>query len=329
MVKLFGINTNVSEIKISSETPIDTDKIKSLEKAGDIHKEVRRHLHSILKPGVKITDIIKTIETKTMELSNKNESINSGIGFPVGISMNSCAAHFHPEMNDNTTIKKDDVIKIDFGTEVNGWIIDSAFTIYFNEKHDNLVKAVKEATETGIRNAGIDVDINDWAKSIKEVMNSYDINPITNLGGHNIEKGIIHGGYFLPSSPNDNLVYKRMTEGVYAIETFGSTIDDYVHETGEPTIFRLKPDGNSLPLKMESTKKTLNTIKRKFKTLPFTNRYLSDIPNCKTQLDILTKNDIIYSYPPLCVKNGITAQYEHTIFIGENNKKIFSLGDDY
>ena len=329
MVKIFGINTNVNEIKITTESPVDSDKIKSLEKAGDIHKEVRRHLHNILKPGAKITDIVKTIETKTIELSDKNECINSGIGFPVGISINSCAAHFHPEENDNTTIKKDDVIKIDFGTEVNGWIIDSAFTVYFNEKHDNLVKAVKEATETGIKNAGIDVDINDWAKSIKEVMNSYAINPITNLGGHNIEKGIIHGGYFLPSSPNDNLVYKRMTEGVYAIETFGSTIDDYVHEVGEPTIFRIKPDGNSLSLKMESTKKTLNTIKRKFKTLPFTNRYLSDITNCKTQLDILAKNSCINSYPPLCVKNGITAQYEHTIFIGENTKKIFSNSEDY
>jgi methionyl aminopeptidase len=329
MVKIFGVNTNVSEIKITKESPQDSDKIKSLEKAGDIHKEVRRHLHSILKPGVKITDIVKTIETKTIELSNKNECINNGIGFPVGISINSCAAHFHPEENDNTTIKKDDVIKIDFGIEVNRWIIDSAFTVYFNEKHDNLVKAVKEATEIGIKNAGIDVDINDWAKSIKEVMNSYDINPITNLGGHNIEKGIIHGGYFLPSSPNDNLVYKRMTEGVYAIETFGSTIDDYVHEVGEPTIFRIKPDSNGISLKMESTKKTLNTIKRKFNTLPFTNRYLSDIPNCKTHLNILDKNNFINSYPPLCVKNGITAQYEHTIFIGENIKKNFSHSDDY
>ena len=266
MKKILGINTNVSERTITTEHPDENDKIKSLEKAADIHKEVRRHLHKILKPGVKLTDIVKTIETRTIELSNKNECINGGIGFPVGLSLNSCAAHFHPEDNDITTLKKEDVIKIDFGTEINGWIIDSAFTVYFDEKHDILVKAVEEATDTGIKNAGIDVDINDWAKQIKEVMNSYEINPITNLGGHNIEKGIIHGGYFLPSSPNDKLIYKRMVEGVYAIETFGSTKDDFVYDVGEPTIFRLKPDYNSYSLKMESTKKTLSTINRKFKT---------------------------------------------------------------
>jgi methionyl aminopeptidase len=329
MVKILGINTNVTQREITKEHPDENDKIKSLDKAADIHKEVRRHLHNIIKPGVKLTDIVHIIETKTEELSNKSECINRGIGFPVGLSLNSCAAHFHPEDNDNTTIKKDDVVKIDFGTEVNGWIIDSAFTVYFNDKHDTLVKAVKEATETGIKNAGIDVDINDWAKSIKEVMNSYDINPITNLGGHNIEKGIIHGGYFLPSSPNDKLIYKTMTEGVFAIETFGSTADDYVHEIGEPTIFRMKPDCNMSTLKMESTKKTLSTIKRKFKTLPFTNRYLSEIQNCKTHLQILNKNSCINSYPPLCVKNGITAQYEHTIYIADGKKIVFSNSDDY
>jgi methionyl aminopeptidase len=329
MKKIFGINTNVLDITISSEHPDENDKIKSLEKAASIHKEVRRHLYKILKPGIKLNDIVKTIETKTEGLSNPSESINRGIGFPVGLSLNSCAAHFHPENNDTKTFQKNDVLKIDFGTEVNGWIIDSAFTVYFDEKHDKLVNAVKEATETGIKNAGIDVDINDWAKDIKEIMNSYDINPITNLGGHNIEKGIIHGGYFLPSSPNDNLIYKRMKEGVYAIETFGSTLDDFVYDVGEPTIFRIKPNYNISSLKMESSKKMIQTINRKFKTLPFSNRYLSEIQNCRTQLEILDKNKCINSYPPLCVKNGITAQYEHTIYIGDNKKIIFSKGDDY
>jgi methionyl aminopeptidase len=329
MKKIYGINTNVMQTEITKDHPDENNKIKSLEKAADIHKEVRRQLHHLIKPGIKLIDIVSFIENKTIELSDKSECINGGIGFPVGLSLNSCAAHFHPDNNDSTTLKKDDVLKIDFGTEVNGWIIDSAYTVYFNEKHETLVKAVKEATETGIKNAGVDVDINDWAKNIKEVMNSYDINPITNLGGHNIEKGIIHGGYFLPSVPNDKLIYTRMKEGVYAIETFGSTCDDFVHEIGEPTIFRLKPDYNMSLLKMETTKKALSTINRKFKTLPFSNRYLSEIQNCKTQLQILTKNNCIHSYPPLCVKNGITAQYEHTIYIGENQKIIFSNNTDY
>lgn len=329
MSKFFGVNQINNGITITDYYPNENDIIKSLEKASYIHKEVRRHLQNQIKPNIKLLDIAKIIENKTKELSlNFNKSINNGIGFPVGLAINSCAAHFHPEANDNIILKKDDIIKIDFGTEVNGWIIDSAFSLYFNEKHNNLANAVKEATYLGIKNAGVDVDINDWSKDIKEVMESYNINPIINLGGHNIERGIIHAGMFLPASPTDNLVYKKFTEGVFAIETFGSTGDNYVNELGESTLYRINPNVN-VELKLDSTKKFYNKIKNNFKTLPFTNRYIDDINNYKTHLDVLKKNNMIYSYPPLCVNNGYTAQYEHTIHISENKKIVFSQGEDY
>lgn len=327
MNNLLGINTNIEGFNITDYYPNENDKIKSLEKAGIIHKEVRRQLYDILKPGMKLIDIAKFIEMKTKELNKKN-NINKGIGFPVGLAVNNCAAHWHPEANDTKLLKEDDIIKIDFGIEVNSWIIDCAFTAYFNHKHDNLANAVKEATNIGIKNAGIDVDINEWATDIQEVMHSYNINPITNLGGHNIEKGIIHGGMFLPAVPNKHLVHKRFVEGVYAIETFGSTHDDTTYELGEATLYRINPFINP-ELKLDTTKKFYNKLKSNFKTLPFTNRYVDTLPSYKTQLQILTKNNSIHSYPPLYVNNGSTAQYEHTIYINENNKIIFSKGDDY
>ena len=52
-------------------------------------------------------------------------------------------------------------MKIDFGTQVNGHIIDCAFTVAFDPVYDNLIAAVKDATNTGIRAAGIDVRLTD------------------------------------------------------------------------------------------------------------------------------------------------------------------------
>jgi len=60
----------------------------------------------------------------------------------------------------------DDVCKIDFGTQVDGWIIDCAFTVAFNPVYDTLLAAAKDATETGIRNAGIDVRLGDVGAAI-------------------------------------------------------------------------------------------------------------------------------------------------------------------
>ena len=67
-----------------------------------------------------------------------------GIAFPTGCSINNVAAHYTPNAGDFTVLKYDDVMKVDFGTHVNGRIIDSAWTIAFNPKFDRLLEAVKK-----------------------------------------------------------------------------------------------------------------------------------------------------------------------------------------
>lgn len=77
--------------------------------------------------------------------------LKSGIAFPTGCSINNVAAHYTPNPGDNTVLGYDDVCKIDFGTHINGRIIDTAFTVAFNPVYDKLLEAVKDATNTGIR----------------------------------------------------------------------------------------------------------------------------------------------------------------------------------
>ena len=45
----------------------------------------------------------------------------------------------------------------------------------FNPKYDKLLQAVKDATNTGIKEAGIDVRLCDVGEAIQEVMESYEV----------------------------------------------------------------------------------------------------------------------------------------------------------
>jgi methionyl aminopeptidase len=344
---LKGVEMIQKPIDIVKEYPHDKDFIGSLELAGSIHREVRRHLQDFLKPGVKLVDIAKFIEMKTIELSDQKRSINKGIGFPALLSLNNCAAHFHPKSNDNTTFNTSDLLKIDYGTEANGWIVDSAFTVTFDPKYDMLLEAVRESTYNGVKTAGIDVNICDWGLANQEIMESYEvtldgttypIHSIVNLGGHNIKKGIIHGGMFLPCADIRDRMDEsyRFKEGVYAIETFGSTGSNRVKEVGENTLYRLNDINIEPTVRFKHTKQLLYSINNNFKTLPFTDRYVeiiakkNNITNWKSHLNLLVKDRILNGYPPLCVENGAyTAQYEHTIYIGDNKKIVFSKGEDY
>lgn len=70
---------------------------------------------------------------------------------------------------DTTVLEYNDVVKIDFGTHINGRIIDCAFTLHFNPRYDPLVKGVQEATEAGIKASGVDVRLCDVGAAVQEV----------------------------------------------------------------------------------------------------------------------------------------------------------------
>ena len=129
--------------------------------------------------------------------------VQAGVAFPTGCSLNWVAAHYTPNGGDKTVLQYDDVMKIDFGTQIGGRIIDSAFTVHFNPKFDPLVAAVKEATDTGVREAGVDVRLCDIGAAIQEVMESheveldgktYQVKSVRNLNGHSIAPYQIHAG---------------------------------------------------------------------------------------------------------------------------------------
>lgn len=149
---------------------------------------------AIMRPGMKLVDICEAIENTNRRLVEEN-GLNAGIAFPTGCSINHCAAHYTPNPGDDTVLGYDDVMKIDFGTQVNGHIIDCAFTVAFNPVFDPLLEAVKEATNAGIKSAGIDVRLCDIGRDIQEVMESheitlgkdtYTVRSVQNLCGHSI-----------------------------------------------------------------------------------------------------------------------------------------------
>lgn len=66
-------------------------------------------------------------------------------------------------------------MKVDIGVQVNGRIVDSAFTLNFSPEYDELLKAVKAATNEGVKLAGIDARLSDLGTAIEEVMSSYEV----------------------------------------------------------------------------------------------------------------------------------------------------------
>jgi len=312
---------------------------QNIRKAAEVHRQVRQYARREIKPGMTMTSIAELIENGTRTLVEEN-GLEAGIGFPTGLSLNSCAAHYSPNAGDTIVLQHGDVLKVDFGVHVKGRILDSAFTLNFEPTYDNLIAAVKDATNTGVRESGIDVRLTDIGEAIQEAMESYEVvvgtnthrvKSIENLCGHSIIPYQIHGGKSVPIVKNGDQT--KMEEGEYfAIETFGSTGRGRVVESGEISHYARILDAPHIPLRLTSAKSLLKTINKHFGTLPFCRRYLDRLGESKYLLALnnLVSQGIVQDYPPLCDQKGsMTAQFEHTILLRPTCKEVVSRGDDY
>ncbi|KHN96580.1 Peptidase M24A, methionine aminopeptidase, subfamily 2 [Metarhizium album ARSEF 1941] len=324
---------------------LNTEFLSDYREAAEIHRQVRQYAQKSIKPGQTLTEIAETIENSVRSLTghpglNEGDAMVAGMGFPCGLSLNHCAAHYTPNAGNKMVLQQDDVMKVDFGVHVNGRIVDSAFTVAFESKYDNLLKAVKEATNAGIREAGIDARVGEIGGVIQETMESfeveidgttYPVKSIRNLTGHNILPYSIHGTKAVPIVKSNDQT--KMEEGdVFAIETFGSTGNGYVRDDMEVSHYAKNADIQHVDLRLSSAKTLLNVINKNFGTLPFCRRYLDRLGQDKYLLGLnsLVNSGIVEAYPPLCDKKGsYTAQFEHTILIRPTVKEIISRGDDY
>ncbi|KAI9785736.1 MAG: Methionine aminopeptidase 2 [Geoglossum umbratile] len=324
---------------------MNNDFLSDYRQGAEIHRQVRQWAQKNIKPGQTLTEIAEGIEDGVRALTGhqgleEGDNFKGGMGFPTGLSLNNCAAHYTPNAGNKIVLQKQDVMKVDFGVHINGRIVDSAFTMSFDPVYDNLLAAVKDATNTGVREAGIDVRMCDIGAAIQEAMESYEVTiggttypvkSIRNLNGHDILPYSIHGGKSIPIVKGGDQT--KMEEGeTFAIETFGSTGKGFVRDDLETSHYAKRVDAPNVSLRLSSAKSLLNTITKNFGTLPFCRRYLDRLGQDKYLLGLnnLVASGIVEAYPPLCdVKGSYTAQYEHTILLRPTVKEVISRGDDY
>eukprot|EP00173_Palmaria_palmata_P003927 Plantae.Rhodophyta-Palmaria_palmata.ctg4399.p1 GENE.Plantae.Rhodophyta-Palmaria_palmata.ctg4399~~Plantae.Rhodophyta-Palmaria_palmata.ctg4399.p1 ORF type:complete len:343 (+),score=69.56 Plantae.Rhodophyta-Palmaria_palmata.ctg4399:35-1030(+) len=319
---------------------LESDLYNTVREAAEVHRRVRTYMKPYIIPGVKLIDMCERLEDANRSLVGAVDgNLSRGIAFPTGCSLNHVAAHWTPNKGDKTVLAKDDVLKVDFGTQINGRIIDCAWTVHFNDKYDPLVNAVRDATNAGIKATGIDARLCDVGEAVQEVMEAgeveldgkmYPIKSIRNLNGHSIAPYQIHAGKSVPIVRGGEQT--KMEEGeFYAIETFGSTGKGYVREDLECSHYMKNFEETHVPLRSGRARSLLATIDKNFGTLAFCRRYLDRLGEEKYLMGLksLTESGIVVPYPPLCdIKGSYTAQFEHTLVLRPTRKEVLSRGED-
>ncbi len=280
--------------------------------AGKIAFEVKEFAREIITPGVDLLRIAELIEAKIVELGGKP-------AFPVNLSKNDIAAHYTPSRDSKETLLEEDVLKVDIGVHVDGYIADTAFTV----GGGNLTKASEKALSEAISIVKAGTSVLEIGRVIEQVIRERGFKPIENLGGHSIDRWNLHSGVTVPNVPKGRDF--KLKEGmVIAIEPFSSMGSGRVVDTEEVYIFQFIRE---VPIRLKGARELLNRVKLEFGSLPFAERWISGYS--KRTLEILmtelVKAGALYPHRVLReAKRGLVAQAEETLIVERDGCEVIT-----
>lgn len=295
--------------------------MKSYEKAGKIVSNVRKNAVKLIKDDLLILDLVEFVESEI-------EKAGAGIAFPCNVSVNEITAHYTSPAHDKSKINAGDLVKLDLGAHIDGYIADSAITIlapgksleekYDTDainKHQELIESSDAGLEAAINTVKPGVEIGKIGAAVEKAIESYGFNPVSNLSGHSLEHWNLHSGISIPNFDDKSTV--QLKEGnVIAIEPFATDGIGWVTDTAHTAIYRFLKDK---PFRIAHTQKVLKEIKANYTDLPFSIRWLSEkfnVDRLNSSIRQLSQTMTIYAYPALKEKeNGWVSQSEHTVIV--------------
>lgn len=294
---------------------MDDNILENYIKAGKIAAEVREESAKLAHIGMPLLELVEKIESLIYEKGGRP-------AFPVNLSLNEFAAHYTPQSNDETKIKEGDVLKIDVGVHIDGYIADTAITADFG-KNGKLLAAAQEALAAAVDMVRPGRPVGEISEKIEETIKSFGFVPVENLTGHGLGRYVEHEEPTIPNVAAFRSSAKLEENQVIAIEPFVTTGAGHVKDFPEVMIFSFAADK---PARSPEAKKIASYISR-FSGLPFAERWLLTeeaasfgVPNSLFKIRLalreLVQRGVLYSYPVLReAKNGLVSQAEHTIIV--------------
>jgi methionyl aminopeptidase len=301
---------------------MNDDVLEKYIRAGEIAALARDEGAAHVKDGVSFTEIVEKIESI---ITGKG----AGIAFPTNIALNHIAAHFTPSTADEQVFQKGDIVKIDVGAHVDGFIADTAVTIEVDsEEFSSLINASAEALDTAITLMKPGVKLSELGKQVEKKIHEYGFKPIDNLTGHSLNRYNLHSGMSIPSVATMSIQRKPRVDDVVAVEPFATTGSGHVISGKGSNIYLLKSGMNFRRLRDQRSRVMIKKLQYQFRSLPFASRWCEGIiPNVDGSLQWLEQKGMVHHYPQLIEQNkGMVSQKEHTMIITENGCQVTTYG---
>ncbi len=291
----------------------EPDAARCYGRAGGIVKATREAITPHIKDGVKLLDVAERVERHILDEGAR-------IPFPCTIALNDVASHYTPSRNDERAFHTGDLVKVDFGACVEGYVADAAFTVEVNTgAHSGIIEAVEKALSAGIRRIKPGVRVGEVGGAIDREASSAGFRVLKDLLGHSLGRYCLHGGLTIPAYDNGSDL--KIREGdVLAIEPFITSGSGAIVRLDGGNIYKLIRNGEVYAQGPEE-KKLLAHIVEHYGHFPFAERWMP----ATRGLQGLVGTACIIGFPIMVEADGApVAQAECTVIVERDGCRVIT-----
>uniref|UniRef100_A0A0D3DSB6 Chlorophyll synthase, chloroplastic n=1 Tax=Brassica oleracea var. oleracea TaxID=109376 RepID=A0A0D3DSB6_BRAOL len=297
--------------------------------------EIEEALQVVLaecKPKAKIVDICEKGDAFINEQAgsmykNVKKKIDRGVAFPTCVSVNNTVGHFSPLASDETVLEEGDMVKIDMGCHIDGFIALVAHTHVIQEgpvtgRKADVIAAANTAAEVALRLVRPGKKNHAVTEAIQKVAEAYDCKIVEGVISHQMKQNVIDASksFLSVSTPETRVDDAEFEENeVYAIDIVASTGDGKpkLLDEKQTTVYK-KDAAVNYQLKMKASRFIISEIKEKFPHMPFTARSLEE-KRARLGLVECVNHGHLQPYPVLYEKPGdFVAQIKFTVLLMPN-----------
>lgn len=335
--------------KMSDQEPtlVDDSVANKYRLTGELVNRTLKKLLEMCVDKASVRSICVEGDRMLLEESNnvlkKEKNIKRGVAFPTCVAVNNCINHYSPLMSDNDTIlKTGDVVKIDMGAHVDGFIAVVGHTVVVGASKDKKVKGRKAdvmlaahyASEAALRLVAPGNENYAVTDTITKIAKTYKCKPIEGMLSFQLQKGRIDGEKTIIQNPTDAQRKEVEKQTFEKYEAYGV---DVIVSTGEGrgkeqdvrvTVYR-KTD-EVYHLKLKASKEFFSQVSRNYRDMPFTLRAFDDEKKARMGVLECVSHKLIDPYPVLWEKKTeFVAQFKFTVLLMPNGQqKITGLPFD-
>lgn len=310
--------------------------------AAGIANEVLQKVIDACTPDADIAEICKLGDNlidercqKVYTKKEKGETVRRGIAFPTCLSVNEICGNFSPLMSESQKLAEGDLVKIDLGVHIDGFIATAGHTIVLctsdvTGRKADVVRAAWAAMEAALRTVVVGGNNEEVTKVMNKCVAEFQCNMVQGVLSHQLKQHVIDGVKCIISKENieekvDHIEFQ--SNETYCINVLVSTGEGKPKESAfRTTVFKRDVEQN-YSLKTAMARQFLRECTSRFPSLPFSARAIEDEKMTRLGISECCRHGLLQPYPVVTEKRGeFVAQFKVTVLLlPGGSKKIAGL----